>query len=85
MAKDKKKKFFQGREHLQAEVTQSTPASGAAEQRSAAEHQFIRKDLIGLLVLMSLFFLLLAGLTVLDKTTNILDTLAQKITSILIK
>jgi hypothetical protein len=94
MSKDKrKKKFFQGIEHLKKEVEgPMTGKLGSQLVRSdlvnnglTSEHGYIRKDLIGVLIIMSLIIVVFAVLTYIDKTSNVLTDFAQKITSIVIK
>jgi hypothetical protein len=90
MSKDKrKKKYFQGMEHLQHQAIQQ-PAPSANAQVSlgtqiSTESEYIKKDLRNVIILMSIIVLLMAGLTILDKKTDKLTTFAEKITSVVIK
>ena len=90
MSKDKrKKKFFQGMEHLREDVNRSqfNPAvqSGGTLGGNQLEHTYIKKDLLGVLVLMGLILIILVGLTIVDKRTDKLTQFAEKITSVVIK
>ena len=89
MAKDKRKrKYFQGMEHLKHEVEDVSDHSimpGLDDQQPSLERSLLRKDLIFIILLMSLFFLVLVGLMVLDKNSDYLSVLAEKISSLLIK
>jgi hypothetical protein len=91
MSKDKRKrKFFQGMEHLadQAQKNVSAPTiqqSAGTDPASSLEHAYVRRDLFGVLVMMSVIALILVGLTILDKKTDKLTVFAEKITSIVIK
>lgn len=94
MPKDKrKKKFFQGMEHLtdqegslSASSTIATPINTDNYSNvPSAQHMHIRKDLIRVIVLISCLLLILIGLTILDKNSNTVQLLAEKITSLIIK
>ena len=94
MSKDKrKKKFFQGIEHLKKEVEGPMTAKlGSQLVRSdlvndglTSEHAYIRKDLIGVIIIMSLIIVIFAVFAYIDKTSDVLTDFAQKITSIVIK
>ena len=87
MAKDRrKKKYFQGMEHLQhTTITSPTTAAGASQESLDKEHAFVRRDLIGVLVIMAVIAGILTGLTILDKKTDRLTVFAEKITSAVVK
>jgi hypothetical protein len=88
MSKDKrKKKFFQGMEHLRESVVTVQPTVVEREniESTNKEHQYIKKDLLGVVVLMSIIIVIFIGLAVLDRSTNKLTLFAEKITSIVIK
>ncbi len=48
------------------------------------EHVYIRKDLIGVMIIMLLIFVAFAILTYIDKTSDVLTNFASKITSLVI-
>jgi hypothetical protein len=91
MSKDKRRKrYFQGMEHLQSEVEKShdnphLERPGQAEATAPIEHEYIRKDLRGVIIIMSIIVLILAGLTIIDKKTDKLQNLAERVTSVIIK
>ena len=80
----RKKKYFQGLEHLKSEIETSQETTAVTEE-SLVESRFLKKDLIKVIILMIIFIVVIAGLTVLDKQTTYLTDIAQKITSIFIK
>lgn len=94
MSKDKrKKKFFQGMEHL-AQSSQPATIGGPVEKQGAhvvlttsqvAEHQYVRKDLIRVLVLVFCLLLVLVALMVLDWQTSVVKTLSEHIYSLIIR
>jgi hypothetical protein len=94
MSKDKrKKKFFQGMEHLQkefkgnetAKLSSQSAGINQVDRGLTTEHIYIRKDLIGVMIIMSLIFVAFAALTYIDKTSDVLTNFADKITSLVIK
>lgn len=85
MAKDKrKKKYFQGIEHLEQEYVVSQEKSENIVSNKE-EYRYLKKDLLTIILLILIFFGVLTGLTLLDKNTNYLTNLASKITSYFIK
>ena len=88
MAKDKrKKKFFQGMEHLHTEIENTTTKNDIKEELkdSPVLLSTLKKDLLSVILLMSLFVLILIILMVFDKTSSSLTIFAGKITSLFIK
>jgi len=89
MAKDKrKKKMLQGMEHLKAEIEHDTTVDKVSQvkvPKSSVEHLLLKKDLIFIILLMSLFFLVLVCLMVFDKMSDNLGIFAEKVTSLFIK
>jgi len=86
MAKDKrKKKYFQGLEHLKAQAVNSNTENVQVDEKLVIGSQYLRGDLIRVVILVFTFLLVLTGLTILDKKTDILTNLAHKIASLVIK
>jgi hypothetical protein len=92
MSKDKRKrKFFQGMEHLQ-ETGSSSDRSLVSPQLSSQEgaveliqHKYIKSDLIKVIVLVSVLLLVIIGLMFLDRTTDKVQIVAEKISSLIIR
>lgn len=86
MAKDKrKKKYFQGLEHLRPQIESAQTGQVIREDEFLPSAKFLKSDLIKVMILVISFLVILAGLTVLDKNTDILTKTATKITSLIIK
>lgn len=90
MSKDKrKKKYFQGMEHLQQQAIQTSQSmvrdQGGVVAGTTIESGYIKKDLRNVIVSMGIIVLLMVGLTILDKKTDKLTVFAEKITSVVIK
>jgi len=86
MAKDKrKKKYFQGLEHLRKEHENAPTQGTITSEEFLPSARFLKKDLTKVLIMVCSFLIILAGLTIIDKKTEILSDLASKITAIFIK
>lgn len=92
MSKDKRKrKFFQGMEHLREQaVANNQPVisqngNQPANAGTSIETTYIKKDLVGVGILMGIIILILVGMAVLDKKTDKLTVFAEKVTSFVIK
>ena len=90
MSKDKKKKkFLQGMEHLKNEYIAPTSQTVQPQTNNSSPdetlHHPLKKELVSILLIMSILFLLLIGLMVYDKSGDGLSTFAKKIVSIVIK
>ncbi|MFH1207213.1 MAG: hypothetical protein V1668_01250 [Patescibacteria group bacterium] len=92
MSKDKRKrKFFQGMEHLTQPSSPASPGSQVApiainvDSIDLLQHKYVRKDLNRVIVLVSFLLLIIIGLYFVDKKTNNIQYLAEKVTSLVIR
>lgn len=84
MSKDKRrKKLFQGIEHLQQTVTQQQVSTvvqpGETAPAETYEQHEVRRDLFKVLILVSILLAVLFGLLYYDKTSGGLGVFAEKI------
>lgn len=90
MSKDKKRKrLWQGMEHLKKQLEISEPANSIDTQTvnraENSDFNVLKKELLFIVVIMSILFLALVGLMVYDRGANGLTILAERIASIFIK
>lgn len=90
MSKDKrKKKLFQGMEHLKDQSANNQPGTSISSNPGTGaapiETNYIKKDLLGVGILMGIIILIFVGLAIIDKKTDRLTVFAEKVTSFVIK
>lgn len=92
MSKDKRKrKFFQGMEHLQDTGSSTTRSSIPYQQvshESAAEitqHKYIKHDLFRVFILVSVLLAIIVGLMLIDRNTDKVQIIAERISSLIIR
>ncbi len=91
MSKDKrKKKFFQGMEHLQSNDSFSSPVisvqhTSVMSENEILQHKYVKGDLFRVISLVVFLLCVLGGLMYLDQTTSKVQYMAEKITSIVIR
>lgn len=90
MSKDKKrKKIWQGMEHLKNQLEISESPSSVDKQPvnsdQSPEFTVFKKELLFIAVIMSILFLALVGLMIYDRSSNGLTILAERISSLFIK
>lgn len=81
MAKKKKKKFFDLTEAAPEPRETLVNQAHEVEAGPGFDHQLLKKDLVRVLLVVSLFVGLLAGLYAVDKTSNYLTRASEIISS----
>jgi hypothetical protein len=90
MSKDnKRKRIWQGMEHLKKQLETSEQSNlidtQTVEKAQNSDFSVLKKELLFIIVIMSILFLALVGLMIYDRGADGLTLLAERIASILIK